>query len=116
MQCFAAYLEHSHKLISLNVTKGQILIIQVMLWLAAGTEPKGLLLQPLDLTSTQAVPALEGPKNLPPVDFTSCSSLKYLQPSQASQSSMTSGAAVLSSQSETTPGSLMKNPTSAPAE
>lgn len=50
MQCFAAYFEHSHELISLNVTKGQILVIQEMLWTEAGTEPKWL--QPLALTST----------------------------------------------------------------
>lgn len=76
MQCCAAYFEYSHEVISLNVTKGQILIIQEMLWTAADTEPKGL--QPLDLISTHAVPALEDPKNLPPADFTSCSLLKCI--------------------------------------
>lgn len=62
MQCFAAHFEYSHKLFFLNVTKGQILLIQVFLWTEADTEPKGL--QRLDLTSTEAVPALEGPKTL----------------------------------------------------
>lgn len=67
MQRFAAYFESSHKLFSLNGTKGQILVIQVMLWTEAGIEPKGP--QPLDPTSTQALPALEGPKNPPPVSL-----------------------------------------------
>lgn len=52
------------------------MIIQEMLWTEAGTEPKWL--QPLALKSTQALPALEGPKNLPPADFTSCSLLKCI--------------------------------------